>query len=421
MVEIAYLAQRSKLSIRETLERLMDAGVDSLPGGGAEIFHDRVRRIICDHKIDGQQWLEVARTAHQLGLKSNCTMLYGHIETEEDRVDHLVKLRELQEDTGGFQTFIPLAFHPANTALEHIATTTGFLDLKMIAVSRLMLDNIDHIKAYWIMMTPKDRADRAALRRRRSGRHGGGREDLPRCRRDHQPGFAAGRIAAADSRSRPRADGARYAVPAGNTHREQRSRSWSKSTERLSFALGTADTVPTVPGYLWCTLAAGSGAMKVVAALFALRCYRRVFRRRGAADQFHADSNLVLINATVLDRSRSPGSRPDPRSLSAVRGPAPSRASFLFPKRTRRFRWQSSSMLAAAWTARCGGMRAALDAVLDDANPQDEFSLVTFADQPTIADRLEFESSRDSKTVCFSIRRMGKRRCWTRLQAAWRS
>src|SRR5690348_2335179 len=155
MVEVAYLAQRSKISIRETLERLIDAGVDSLPGGGAEIFSDRARRIICDHKIDGNQWIEVARTAHQLGLKSNCTMLYGHIENEEDRVDHLIKLRELQDDTHGFQTFIPLAFHPVNTALEHVPTTTGFLDLKMIAVSRLLLDNIDHIKAYWIMMTPR--------------------------------------------------------------------------------------------------------------------------------------------------------------------------------------------------------------------------------------------------------------------------
>jgi aminodeoxyfutalosine synthase len=155
MVEVAYLAQRAKLSIRETLTRLMDAGVDSLPGGGAEIFNERVRRIICDHKIDGAQWLDVARTAHQLGLKSNCTMLYGHIENEADRVDHLVKLRALQDDTGGFQTFIPLAFHPANTALEHVQTTTGFLDLKMISVSRLMLDNIEHIKAYWIMMTPR--------------------------------------------------------------------------------------------------------------------------------------------------------------------------------------------------------------------------------------------------------------------------
>jgi aminodeoxyfutalosine synthase len=155
MVEIAYLAQRSRISIRETLQKLKDAGMESMPGGGAEIFNERVRRIICDHKIDGNQWLEVAREAHSIGLKSNCTMLYGHVETPEDRVDHLVRLRELQDQTGGFVTFIPLAFHPANTALEHLSTTTGFDDLKNIAVSRLMLDNIPHIKAYWIMMTPR--------------------------------------------------------------------------------------------------------------------------------------------------------------------------------------------------------------------------------------------------------------------------
>ncbi len=155
MVEISYFAQRQKLSAREVLQRLKDAGMDSMPGGGAEIFSDRVRRIICDHKIDGSQWLEIARTAHQIGLKSNCTMLYGHVETEEDRVDHLVKLRALQDDTNGFVTYIPLAFHPANTALEHIRTTSGFDDLKNIAIARLMLDNIPHIKAYWIMMTPK--------------------------------------------------------------------------------------------------------------------------------------------------------------------------------------------------------------------------------------------------------------------------
>ena len=155
MVEIGHLAQRAKLTPRDVLQKLKDAGMDSLPGGGAEIFHDRVRRIICDHKITGEQWIDVARTAHQLGLNSNCTMLYGHIETEEDRVDHLIKLRELQDETHGFVTFIPLAFHPANTALEHISSTTGFDDIRQIAVSRLMLDNIPHIKAYWIMMTPK--------------------------------------------------------------------------------------------------------------------------------------------------------------------------------------------------------------------------------------------------------------------------
>jgi len=154
MVEVAYLAKRTKISIGETVERLKAAGVDSLPGGGAEIFSERVRRIICDHKIDGDEWIETARTAHRIGLKSNCTMLYGHLETETDRVDHLVRLRDLQDETQGFVTFIPLAFHPKNTALSHLATTSGFDDLRQIAVSRLMLDNIPHIKAYWIMMTP---------------------------------------------------------------------------------------------------------------------------------------------------------------------------------------------------------------------------------------------------------------------------
>jgi len=155
MVEVAYLARRFKHSIHDVLVAMKDAGVDSLPGGGAEIFSERVRRIICDHKIDGGEWLEVARQAHKLGLKSNCTMLYGHVETEEDRVDHLLKLRALQDDTGGFVTYIPLAFHPDNTPLHHIGKTTGFDDLKNIAVARLLLDNIEHIKAYWIMMTPK--------------------------------------------------------------------------------------------------------------------------------------------------------------------------------------------------------------------------------------------------------------------------
>ncbi len=155
MVEIGYLAKRARLSLRETLERLRDAGMDSMPGGGAEIFSDRVRRVICDHKLTGDEWLETARIAHEMGLHSNCTMLYGHIEHDEDRVDHLIRLRELQDRTKGFVTFIPLAFHPDNTALDHLSKTTGFMDLKNIAVARLMLDNIPHIKAYWIMMTPK--------------------------------------------------------------------------------------------------------------------------------------------------------------------------------------------------------------------------------------------------------------------------
>ena len=155
MVEIAYLAKRSKLTIRETIEKLKASGVDSMPGGGAEIFADRVRHIICDHKIDGDEWLETARIAHQLGMRSNATMLYGHVENDEDRVDHLLRLRALQDETGGFQTFIPLAFHPDNTALDHLPKTSGLTDIRQIAVGRLMLDNFAHIKAYWQMMSAK--------------------------------------------------------------------------------------------------------------------------------------------------------------------------------------------------------------------------------------------------------------------------
>jgi aminodeoxyfutalosine synthase len=155
MVEVGYFARISKLSIRDTLLALKDAGVDSLPGGGAEIFNPRVRKVICDHKVSGQQWLNIARTAHQIGLHSNATMLYGHIETDEERVEHLLALRTLQDETGGFVAFIPLAFHPENTGLAHLPKPTGFTDLKTIAISRLLLDNFDHIKAYWIMLTPR--------------------------------------------------------------------------------------------------------------------------------------------------------------------------------------------------------------------------------------------------------------------------
>ena len=155
MVEVGYFARIAKLSIRDTLLALKQAGVDSLPGGGAEIFHPRVRKVICDHKVSGQQWLSIARSAHQIGLRSNATMLYGHIETEEERVEHLILLRGLQDETHGFVAFIPLAFHPENTALAHLPKPTAFADIKAIAVSRLLLDNFDHIKAYWIMLSPK--------------------------------------------------------------------------------------------------------------------------------------------------------------------------------------------------------------------------------------------------------------------------
>src|SRR5258708_1422530 len=154
MVEVGYFARIAKLSVKDTLLKMKEAGVDSLPGGGAEIFHPRVRKIICDHKVSGQMWVSIARQAHEIGLRSNATMLYGHVETEEERVDHLVKLRELQDQTHGFVTFIPLAFHPDNTALSYIPKPTGYADLRNIAISRLVLDNFEHIKAYWIMLSP---------------------------------------------------------------------------------------------------------------------------------------------------------------------------------------------------------------------------------------------------------------------------
>jgi aminodeoxyfutalosine synthase len=154
MVEVGYFSRISKLSIRDTLLALKEAGVDSLPGGGAEIFNPRVRKIICDHKVSGQQWLNIARTAHEIGLRSNATMLYGHVESEEERVEHLLLLRELQDETHGFSAFIPLAFHPDNTGLAYLPPPTGYHDLKSIAISRLLLDNFDHIKAYWVMLTP---------------------------------------------------------------------------------------------------------------------------------------------------------------------------------------------------------------------------------------------------------------------------
>ena len=150
--EIAFFAKRTKRTEKEVLLELKVAGLGSMPGGGAEIFAERVRGLVCDKKISGQKWLEVIRTAHNVGLKTNATMLYGHVETLEERVDHLIRLRELQDETGGFGAFIPLAFHPANTDLDELTGTTGFDDLKMLAVSRLMLDNFTHIKAFWIMI-----------------------------------------------------------------------------------------------------------------------------------------------------------------------------------------------------------------------------------------------------------------------------
>ena len=154
-IEIGWFAKQDKISIEEVLGRLREAGLGSLPGGGAEIFHPDVREIICDGKLDSDEWLEVHRTAHGMGIPSNCTMLYGHVEKPEHKVDHLLRLRDLQNDTGGFNAFIPLAYHPENNYMGLQYHTTGSDDLRHIAASRLILDNIAHVKAYWIMITPK--------------------------------------------------------------------------------------------------------------------------------------------------------------------------------------------------------------------------------------------------------------------------
>lgn len=154
-VEIDFLSKLSGRGLIETLKTLQEAGLGSLPGGGAEIFNSDVRNTLCAEKISGDRWLEVIEAAHGLGLRSNATMLYGHIETCEHRIDHLLRLRELQDRTGGFQAFIPLSFHSQNTEIKKAAYTTGFDDLKTLAISRLMLDNFDHIKAYWVMLGEK--------------------------------------------------------------------------------------------------------------------------------------------------------------------------------------------------------------------------------------------------------------------------
>ena len=151
-VEIHYFAQKYSMTYEAVLKHLMEAGLGSLPGGGAEIFADRVRKKICRDKASADEWLDVHRVAHKLGLKSNCTMLYGTIETAEERVDHLIRLRSLQDETNGFQVLIPLAFHNEGNRMERLPAPTAADDLRVIAVSRLMLDNIPHVKAYWVML-----------------------------------------------------------------------------------------------------------------------------------------------------------------------------------------------------------------------------------------------------------------------------
>ena len=158
-VEIAHLARIEKRSVRDTLVALKEAGLTSLPGGGAEVFSTAVRATIAERKLTGTEWIAVHREAHALGIPSNCTMLYGHVETAEDRIEHLAMLRDLQDETGGFLTYIPLAYHTEHNELGETlgrvgTATTGYEDLKNIAIGRLFLDSIPHVKTHWPMVTP---------------------------------------------------------------------------------------------------------------------------------------------------------------------------------------------------------------------------------------------------------------------------
>jgi len=158
-VEIAHIARIEKMSVRDVLIALREAGLDTMPGGGAEVFSPGVRATIADRKLAGSEWIDVHRVAHGLGIRTNCTMLYGHVETVEDRIHHLGMLRDLQDETGGFLAYIPLAYHPDNNELgaelgRQGTATTGIDDLKNLAVGRLFLDNFEHVKSHWIMVTP---------------------------------------------------------------------------------------------------------------------------------------------------------------------------------------------------------------------------------------------------------------------------
>ncbi|MFT7589213.1 MAG: aminodeoxyfutalosine synthase [Limisphaerales bacterium] len=151
-VELEYMFRKGKVTIKEGLEYLQKNGLDSLPGGGAEIFDEKVREEICKDKCDSATWLEIHETAHELGMKSNATMLYGHIESHRDRVDHMDRLRTLQDKTGGFNTFIPLKFRSGNNEMSHLGEVTLVEDLKTYAIARIYMDNFPHIKAYWPML-----------------------------------------------------------------------------------------------------------------------------------------------------------------------------------------------------------------------------------------------------------------------------
>ncbi len=155
MVEIAAMAENFAMTPEDVMRRLQEAGLGSIPGGGAEILTDHAHHVLFKGKIDHRAWIGIAKTAHRLGLRTNATMMYGHVETLEERLDHMQLLREAQDETGGFMAFIPLAFHPENTRLSHLPRPSAAEELRNLAVGRLMLDNFAHVKAYWIMMTPR--------------------------------------------------------------------------------------------------------------------------------------------------------------------------------------------------------------------------------------------------------------------------
>lgn len=154
-VEMDHFARISGQNVAQVLAQLQAVGLEAMPGGGAEVFSPRVRQQLCPKKASGQRWLEVSGVAHGLGIQTNATMLYGHVETAQERVEHLMALRDQQDLSGGFSAFIPLAFHPQNTQLDHLTLTSGLDDLRVVATSRLILDNFPHIKAYWVMLGPK--------------------------------------------------------------------------------------------------------------------------------------------------------------------------------------------------------------------------------------------------------------------------
>ena len=214
-VEIAFFADLYGRTDEQVLRELMAAGLDSLPGGGAEVFAERVRRKLCHDKCGTDRYLDIHRTAHHLGMRSNVTMLYGHIETDAERVDHMLRARALQDETGGFQAFIPLAFHPDNNQMRKLPAPTAADTLRVHAVARLMLDNVPHIKAFWVATGVETAQIAPVVRGRRPRWYGAGRADLSYGRRTHTGGADDRRHQPSDPGRGPGPRGARHALQRG--------------------------------------------------------------------------------------------------------------------------------------------------------------------------------------------------------------